>query len=69
MRLDQDEETLEAELEVRRSIKRADLTSFSCVSSGKLSVLRWFTLITKELLTDWTVERRNDIHVPESEGR
>ena len=38
--------TLEAELEVQRTIKRAELTAFLC-SSRKLPVLRWITLITK----------------------
>ena len=51
VQLDHDEEmepmhgmygTLDAELEVQRTIKRVELTA--CVSSGHLSVLRWCTL-------------------------
>ena len=56
VQLDHDEEmdpmhgmygTLEAELEVQRTIKIAELTAFS----GRQSVPRWCTLTTNELLT------------------
>ena len=39
--------TLDAELEVQRTIKRAERTAFLRPHPGKLSVPRWFTLITK----------------------
>ena len=46
---------LGAESEVQRTIKRAELTA-SCVSSGKLSVPRF-------------VERKHEVHWPQSKGR
>ena len=42
---------LDAELEVQRAIKRAELTAFlSLLRKSKVRTLRWFTLITKGLL-------------------
>ena len=56
VQLDHDEEmgpthemygTLDAALEVQRTIKRAELTAFLVHLSGKLPVPQWSTLITK----------------------
>ena len=39
--------TLDAEPEAQRTVSRAELTAFFCVSSGEVSVPLRFTLITK----------------------
>ena len=42
--------TLDPELEVQRTIKRAELTAFCCVSSEGLSAQPRLTFTAKELL-------------------
>ena len=51
--------SVEAELEVQRTIKRAELTAFPCFLKRVVGPIEVRTLITKELLMDCETERRS----------
>ena len=68
VQLDHDEEmepmhsmygTLDAELEVQRTIQRAELTAFLCLTAH----------VENKGIIDGALERRNEVHWPQSEGR
>ena len=59
--------TLDAELEVRRTIKRAELTAFLCLL--RRAIRPETVHVDKKGIIVRAVERRNEVHWPKSEGR
>ena len=59
--------TLDAKLEMQRTVKRAELTAFLCLSGEVIGPTMVHCDNTG--IVGWAVEGRNEVHWPKSEGR